>query len=176
MQGLCLADYTSHLPGTQLHVIGELRLKQHGPLPVSMRVSPPPILPSTYTTVEQSHLSSICIIVACYRLCWLFEYILLENMRRNVTTECTPSLVWTSGVGTSFSIHLALRIPAVERVSYSAPVYETLKFAWIQYLGVFAIVWAVLNFLQWLVFSLHLLPSFVVCDGVPPPPLFKKLS
>jgi len=162
MEGLCIVDHSSPLPGSSVNFYGELRLKQQGPLRVSHRISPPPILSSNITSTGDV----------------LLPNILLETLRRNVSTEC-PTIappLWVTGVGPTFTIHLTLRIPPLESIHYRPPAYETIKFAWIQYLASLSFVWALFYLLQLVVFRLHLLPTFVTCDNTPKEPMFKKLS
>lgn len=162
MEGLCIVEHSSPLPGSGVHFFGELTLKQQSPLRVSPRISLPPILPT-----EVSSAGDV-----------LLPNILLETLRRNVTTTCpliaTP--LWDSGAGAAFRLALALRIPPLARILYRPPAYETIKFAWIQYLAALAFVWVLLRALQCVVFRLHILPTFVHVDNAPKEPLFKKLG
>ena len=59
MEGLCLVEHSSPLPGSSVNFYGELRLRQQGPLRVSPRISLPPILSSNITSVGDVLLPSI---------------------------------------------------------------------------------------------------------------------
>jgi len=160
MEGLCILDHTSPLPGTALYVYGELRLRQQVPLAVGYTITPPLLL-NTNGSLEDLMLPSL---VAAMTL-------------RNVTTECVaPHPVWVSGVGPLFTLTLFLRIPPEESIIYRPPVYEVLKFSWIQYLSALIFILVILYYFQLCVFRLHILPTTISTDGQPKQPLFKKIS
>jgi len=59
MEGLCIVEHSSPLPGSSVNFYGELRLVQQGPLRVSPRISLPPLLSSNISSVGDVLLPSI---------------------------------------------------------------------------------------------------------------------
>jgi len=161
METVCVVDHSSPLPGTAVYFAGELKLHQEAPLPVNLHITPSPILPSQVTFVTDV----------------LLQNILLDITRSNVSAPCiTPHPVWVSGLSSEFLVNIVLRIPPAETVLYRPSVYETLKYAWIQYLAALTFIYTCFYYLQLLIFRLHVIPTYETLDKMRPEPLFKKLS
>lgn len=141
MQSVAYVQYSSSVPGSQLFVSGDLRLQQRTPLPHR----------GLYTVYNMSVVDGSSPFATTYDL----VNIMGSYQDRNMTTVLScPSPVWTIGraAGAPFHINAVIRYP-VEVISYRPGFWETIKFAWIQYVSVLLIFLWVFRRIQTFVFQ-----------------------
>lgn len=150
MQTLAFLQHSSSVPGTQLFISADLKLHQRTPLPhrglhaaynVSVIDASSP-LASTYDLAN---------IIGIYQ-------------QRNLTTHLSSAIpVWMVGraANTPFQINANINYP-VETITYRPGFWETVKFAWIQYVSVLLIFLWIFQHIQTFVFQNQVLPTIVV--------------
>lgn len=141
MQSVAYVQYSSSVPGSQLFVSGDLRLQQRTPLPHR----------GLYTVYNMSVVDGSSPFASSYDL----VSIMGSYQDRNMTTVLScPSPVWIIGraAGAPFHINAVIRYP-VEVISYRPGFWETIKFAWIQYVSVLLVFLWVFSRIQTFVFQ-----------------------
>ncbi|XP_073724481.1 transmembrane protein 231 [Misgurnus anguillicaudatus] len=150
MQTLAFVQHSSSVPGSQLFISADLKLHQRTPLPhrglhaaynVSVIDASSP-LASTYDLAN---------IIGLYQ-------------QRNLTTHLSGAIpVWMVGraANTPFQINANISYP-VETITYRPGFWETVKFAWIQYVSVLLIFLWIFQHIQTFVFQNQVLPTIVV--------------
>lgn len=150
MQTLAFLQHSSSVPGSQLFISADLKLHQRTPLPhrglhaaynVSVIDASSP-LASTYDLAN---------IIGIYQ-------------QRNLTTHLSSAIpVWMVGraANTPFQINANINYP-VETITYRPGFWETVKFAWIQYVSVLLIFLWIFQHIQTFVFQNQVLPTIVV--------------
>ncbi|XP_073669337.1 transmembrane protein 231 [Paramisgurnus dabryanus] len=150
MQTLAFLQHSSSVPGSQLFISADLKLHQRTPLPhrglhaaynVSVIDASSP-LASTYDLAN---------IIGLYQ-------------QRNLTTHLSSAIpVWMVGraANTPFQINANINYP-VETITYRPGFWETVKFAWIQYVSVLLIFLWIFQHIQTFVFQNQVLPTIVV--------------
>ncbi|XP_062245165.1 transmembrane protein 231 [Platichthys flesus] len=130
MQSLVYVQHSSSVPGAKLFISGDLRLQQRTPLPHR----------GLYNVYNVSVIDGSSPFASAYDL----EDIIRRYQERNLTTVLScPMPVWTVGraAGSPFELNAEIRYP-VEVITYRPGFWETIKFAWIQYVSVLLIfVW-----------------------------------
>ncbi|XP_060933325.1 transmembrane protein 231 [Limanda limanda] len=130
MQSLVYVQHSSSVPGAKLFLSGDLRLQQRTPLPHR----------GLYNIYNVSVIDGSSPFASAYDL----EDIIRRYRERNLTTVLScPMPVWTVGraAGSPFELNAVIRYP-VEVITYRPGFWETIKFAWIQYVSVLLIfVW-----------------------------------
>ncbi|XP_036391692.1 transmembrane protein 231 [Megalops cyprinoides] len=152
MQTLVLVQHASPVAGSRLFLDGDLRLRQRTPLPHR----------GEHTAYNVSVIDGSSPFAAAYDL----AAVISAYQERNLTTFLSsPGPVWTVGraAGTPFRISAVIRYPT-ETISYQPGFWETVKFAWIQYVSVLLIFLWLFSRLQTFVFQNQVLPT------VPAPP------
>ena len=87
------------------------------------------------------------------------------NSRNETAALAQRSSVWESGTGASgCEIHLRVRVPPAQEVSYIPGALEVVKFAWVQFLAVYIIFAFCLRWIEWVVFHYRILPTRIVSD------------
>lgn len=150
MQSLAFVHHSSSVPGSQLFISGDLRLQQRAPLPHR----------GTYTAYNVSVIDGSSPFASAYDL----VNIIGSYEDRNLTTVLScPSPVWTVGraAGAPFHISAQIRYP-LEVISYRPGFWETIKFAWIQYVSVLLIFLWVFSRVQTFVFQNQVLTTVPV--------------
>ncbi|EFJ52331.1 hypothetical protein VOLCADRAFT_102995 [Volvox carteri f. nagariensis] len=71
------------------------------------------------------------------------------------------------GTRKGFELRMRIRIPANQIIYYRPQTIEMLKFAWIQWLATFIVLWYLLQWVEWFVFSFHLVETRIVSDFQP---------
>ncbi|XP_072241456.1 transmembrane protein 231-like [Leuresthes tenuis] len=97
------------------------------------------------------------------------ENIVRSYQKRNLTTVLScPMPVWTVGraAGSPFELTAEIRYPA-EVISYRPGFWETIKFAWIQYVSVLLIFLWVCERIQRFVFQNQVLTTVAIPVGKP---------
>lgn len=154
MQSLAYVDFSSAVPGARLFISGDLRLQQRVPLPHR----------GLYNIYNVSVIDSSSPFASAYEL----DNIIRKYQQRNLTTLLSSSMpVWTVGraAASPFKLNAEIRYP-VEVISYRPGFWETIKFAWIQYVSVLLIFLWVFERIQRFVFEKQVL-------GTVPMPLGK---
>ncbi|XP_056138192.1 transmembrane protein 231 [Lampris incognitus] len=147
MQTLAYIQHFSSVPGAQLYINGELRLQQRMPLPHR----------GLYNVYNVSVIDGSSPFASSYDLI----NIIGTYQDRNLTTVLScPSPVWIVGraARAPFELNADIRYP-MEVISYHPGFWETIKFAWIQYVSVLLIFLWIFNRVQTFVFQNQVLPT-----------------
>lgn len=156
LQGLIHFSNSWSLPASHYWLLGDTLIYQRDPLPATGRLT-------THNTTIYNDTS---------RLTQDNEIIgILKNyQQRNckqasikyTITILSLSLVsillanrmdyWEYGTGSNFTAHISLTFP-VQTLTYTPGLWQVLKFAWIQYLAILVIFYAVLGHVQSFVFQ-----------------------
>lgn len=150
MQTLAYVQYSSPVPGAQLFLSGDLRLHQRTPLPHR----------GAHTVYNVSVIDGSSPFASAYDL----VSIIGAYQDRNLTTVLScPSPVWTVGraAGSPFQLTAEIRYP-MELISYRPGFWETIKFAWIQYVSILLIFLWVFNKVKTFVFQNQVLPTITM--------------
>ncbi|XP_010882387.1 transmembrane protein 231 isoform X2 [Esox lucius] len=150
MQTLAFVQHSSSVPGSQLFIIGDLRLQQRIPLPHR----------GLHTVYNVSVIDGASPFASTYDL----ANIIGSYQDRNLTTVLScPNPVWTVGrpAGSPFQINAEVRYP-IEVISYRPGFWEMIKNAWIQYVSVLLIFLWVFNRIQTFVFQNQVLPTLPI--------------
>lgn len=155
MQSLAFVQHTSPVPGARLFINGDLKLQQRTPLPHR----------GLYDIYNVSLIDASSPFVSSYDL----GNIIKRYQDRNLTTVLScPMPVWTVGraTGSPFNLRAEIRYP-VEVISYRPGFWETIKFAWIQYVSVLLVLLWVFERIQKFVFQNQILPTIPIPVGKP---------
>ncbi|XP_019961715.1 transmembrane protein 231 [Paralichthys olivaceus] len=155
MQSLVYVQHSSSVPGAKLFISGDLRLQQRTPLPHR----------GLYNIYNVSVIDGSSPFASAYDL----DDIIRRYQQRNLTTVLScPMPVWTVGraAGSPFELNAEIRYP-VEVISYRPGFWETIKFAWIQYVSVLLIFLWVFERIQRFVFQNQVLTTVPVPVGKP---------
>ncbi|XP_030642035.1 transmembrane protein 231 [Chanos chanos] len=147
MQTLVYVQHSSSVPGSQLFVSGDLRLYQRIPLPHR----------GLHTAYNVSVIDGTSPFASAYDLVKIIQ----AYQERNLTTYLScPSPLWTVGRASDapFRINAEIHYP-LEIISYRPGFWETIKFAWIQYVSVLLIFLWVFHRIQTFVFQNQVLPT-----------------
>lgn len=150
MESLVFVSEQSPLPGAELTMLGDLRLRQLAPLNVN----------DDRTEYESPLLDPAAI--KSFRDV-TFPAMLASSFRRNETTEYDrrQHTYWTSGARDSFRVHAHVRVPR-QPVEYVPEFWEVLKFAWVQYVAIFALFYYVIDLVRWFISRYQLVDSRLV--------------
>lgn len=155
MQSLVYLQHSSSVPGAKLFISGDLRLQQRTPLPHR----------GLYNIYNVSVIDGSSPFASAYDL----ENIIRSYQDRNLTTALScPTPVWTVGraAASPFELKAEIRYP-MEVISYRPGFWETIKFAWIQYVSVLLIFLWVFERIQRFVFQNQVLTTVPVPVGKP---------
>ncbi|KAJ4938118.1 hypothetical protein JOQ06_002744 [Pogonophryne albipinna] len=158
MQSLAYVQHSSSVPGAKLFISGDLKLQQRTPLPHR----------GVYNVYNVSVIDGSSPFASAYDL----DNIIRSYQNRNLTTVLScPMPVWTVGraAGSPFQINAEIRYP-VEVIRYpllNASFWETIKFAWIQYVSVLLIFLWVFERIQRFVFQNQVLTAVPIPVGKP---------
>ncbi|KAG2501143.1 hypothetical protein HYH03_000960 [Edaphochlamys debaryana] len=161
MYGLAYVEHSSPIQGNALYTDGELLLVQKNqiqdkkynglynvPLLNSSR-------PTVLTAVQPSMELELQSIIKSYN-------------ERNYTTMLTNNYpVWTGGSRNAFELLMMIRIPPNQVVWYRPLAIQMIKFGWIQWLAGYVVLWWILQWVEWFLFSYRLLETRVVSDFQP---------
>ncbi|XP_047452694.1 transmembrane protein 231 [Mugil cephalus] len=153
MQSLAYLQHSSSVPGAKLLVSGDLRLQQRTALPHR----------GLYDVYNVSVIDASSPFISSYD----FDNIIRSYQERNLTTVLScPTPVWTVGraAGSPFELNADIRYP-VEVISYRPGFWETIKFAWIQYISILLIFLWVFERIQRFVFQNQVLPTVPIPVG-----------
>ncbi|XP_045389874.1 transmembrane protein 231 isoform X2 [Lemur catta] len=115
------------VPGSQLHVNGDLRLQQRQPL--------------SYGGLDVRYNVSVINGTSPFARDYDLTHIVAAYQERNVTTVLDdPNPIWLVGRAAEapFVINAVIRYP-VEVISYQPGFWEMIKFAWVQYVSILLI-------------------------------------
>ncbi|XP_071345863.1 transmembrane protein 231 isoform X2 [Trachinotus anak] len=155
MQSLAYVQHSSSVPGAKLFISGDLRLQQRTPLPHR----------GLYNIYNVSVIDGSSPFASAYDL----DNIIRSYQNRNLTTILScPMPVWTVGraSGSPFELNAEIHYP-VEVISYRPGFWETIKFAWIQYVSVLLIFLWVFERIQRFVFQNQVLTTVPIPVGKP---------
>ena len=94
--------------------------------------------------------------------------IFADYLWRNETTSYDNVYTsWESGGGDVFTITARVRVPPAQAVAFRPDGWEACKFAWIQYLAIFTVLFTFMVFFDYLVFHFRVLPTTVITDVGP---------
>ncbi|XP_061577242.1 transmembrane protein 231 [Cololabis saira] len=153
MQSLAFVQHSSPVPGAKLFVSGDLRLQQKTPLPHR----------GLYNIYNVSVIDDSSPFANTYDL----ENIVGSYQKRNLTTVLScPMPVWTVGraSGSPFELKAEIRYPT-EVISYRPGFWETIKFAWVQYVSILLIFLWVFERIQRFVFQNQVLATVPIPVG-----------
>ncbi|KAM6937822.1 transmembrane protein 231 [Xenentodon cancila] len=153
MQSLAFVEHSSPVPGAKLFVSGDLRLQQRTPLPHR----------GLYNVYNVSVIDGSSPFANAYDL----ENIMGSYQKRNLTTVLScPMPIWTVGraAGSPFELKAEIRYPT-EVISYRPGFWETIKFAWVQYVSVLLIFLWVFERIQRFVFQNQVLATVPIPVG-----------
>ncbi|XP_055011262.1 transmembrane protein 231 isoform X2 [Boleophthalmus pectinirostris] len=147
MQSLACVHYSSAVPGARLFISGDLRLQQRAPLPHR----------GLYNVYNVSVIDSSSPFASAYE----FDDIIRKYQQRNLTTFLSTAMpVWTPGRAPTAPFVLSAEIHySTETITYYPGFWETIKFAWIQYVSVLLVFLWVLQRIQTFVFEKQLLTT-----------------
>ncbi|XP_037538598.1 transmembrane protein 231 [Nematolebias whitei] len=155
MQSLAFVQHSSPVPGAKLFISGDLRLQQKTPLPHR----------GLYNVYNVSVIDGSSPFASTYDL----NNIIRSYQERNLTTVLScPMPVWTVGraSGSPFELNAEIRYP-MEVISYRPGFWETIKFAWIQYVSILLIFLWVFERIQRFVFQNQVLTTVPIPVGKP---------
>lgn len=150
MQTLAFIQHSSPVPGSQLFICGDLRLNQRTPLPHR----------GLHSTYNVSVIDGSSPFASTYDL----TNIIRLYQQRNLTTHLSGVIpVWTVGraANAPFQISAQIHYP-VEMIDYRPGFWETIKFAWIQYVSVLLIFLWVFQHIQTFIFQNQVLPTITI--------------
>ncbi|XP_059391694.1 transmembrane protein 231 [Carassius carassius] len=150
MQTLAFVQHSSPVPGSQLFVCGDLKLNQRTPLPHR----------GLHSIYNVSLIDASSPFASTYDL----ANIIRLYQQRNLTAHLSGVIpVWTVGraANSPFQISAQINYP-VETITYLPGFWETIKFAWIQYVSVLLIFLWVFQHIQTFVFQNQVLPTTTV--------------
>uniref|UniRef100_A0A8C6QEL4 Transmembrane protein 231 n=1 Tax=Nannospalax galili TaxID=1026970 RepID=A0A8C6QEL4_NANGA len=127
MQSMAFLQSSFAVPGSQLHVNGDLRLQQKQPL--------------SYSGLDVRYNVSVINGTSPFAHDYDLTRIVAAYQERNVTTVLSdPNPIWLVGRAAEapFVINAVVRYP-VEVISYPFCFWEMIKFAWIQYVSILLI-------------------------------------
>jgi len=154
MDGLAFVDYSNAIPGRELAVHAEAVLHQRGPLSVRRRNAVAGLrfdsnagasLPGMVSTYADRNFTMV-----------------LQNERK-VWSALNSQDIYAE-VGSSFKFHFKMYVPS-SKVEYTPDVVEVLKVAWIQYLSIAVLFYAMLESVKRFVFSNQVLETRVSSEG-----------
>merc|ERR1712216_950 len=136
MESAAYLDHVSAVSGAELHVWGDLQLRQRGLLPQSSTIH------NTYNTsiIAQSNggIDSMEQV--------LFTTMLQNYVQRNETTEFASKYpVWVPGSGSDFTLRVQINIPTAQTVYYRPGVLQTLRYGVLQFLAIYIFVAALVG-------------------------------
>ncbi|XP_007558546.1 transmembrane protein 231 [Poecilia formosa] len=155
MQSLAFVQHSSPVPGAKMFISGDLRLQQRIPLPHR----------GLHNTYNVSVIDGASLFASSYDLI----NIMRRYQERNLSTVLSgPVLVWTVGRadGSPFELNAEIRYP-LEIISYRPGFWETIKFAWIQYVSVLLIFIWVFERIQRFVFQNQVIRTVPIPVGKP---------
>ncbi|XP_023253160.1 transmembrane protein 231 [Seriola lalandi dorsalis] len=155
MQSLAYVQHSSSVPGAKLFISGDLRLQQRTPLPHR----------GLYDIYNVSVIDGSSPFASAYDL----DNIIRSYQNRNLTTILScPMPVWTVGraADSPFELNAEIHYP-LEVISYRPGFWETIKFAWIQYVSVLLIFLWVFERIQRFVFQNQVLTTVPIPVGKP---------
>uniref|UniRef100_A0A3B5MW32 Transmembrane protein 231 n=1 Tax=Xiphophorus couchianus TaxID=32473 RepID=A0A3B5MW32_9TELE len=125
MQSLAFVQHSSPVPGAKMFISGDLRLQQRVPLPHK----------GLHNIYNVSVIDGASLFASSYDLI----NIMRSYQKRNSTVLSSPVLVWTVGRadGSPFELNAEIRYPL--EIIYRPGFWETIKFAWIQYVSILLI-------------------------------------
>ncbi|XP_060784497.1 transmembrane protein 231-like isoform X2 [Neoarius graeffei] len=150
MQSMVLVQASSPVPVSQLFISGDLKLQQKEPL--------------SHRGVHTHYNVSVINLASPFASSYDLSTIIRNYQERNLTTYLScPVPVWTVGraANAPFEIKAEIRYP-VETVTYRPGFWETLKFAWVQYVSVLLIFLWIFQRIQTFVFHNRVLPTVPV--------------
>nr|XP_012627975.1 transmembrane protein 231 [Microcebus murinus] len=127
MQSMAFLQSSFAVPGSQLHVNGDLRLQQRQPL--------------SYGGLDVRYNVSVINGTSPFACDYDLTHIVAAYQERNVTTILDdPNPIWLVGRAAEapFVIDAVIRYP-VEVISYQPGFWEMIKFAWVQYVSILLI-------------------------------------
>ncbi|XP_049580554.1 transmembrane protein 231 isoform X1 [Syngnathus scovelli] len=158
MQSLAYVQHSSSVSGAKLFISGDLRLQQRTPL--SHR--------GLFNIYNVSVIQGSSPFASAYDL----DNIMRRYQGRNLTTVLScPTLVWTTGRAAGSPFHLIADIHyPMEVISYYPGFWETIKFAWIQYVSILLIFLWVFERIQTFVFQNQVLTTVPISIEKPHQP------
>ncbi|GFT35014.1 transmembrane protein 231 [Nephila pilipes] len=150
MESAAYVQYSTSLPGSSFNIFSELSLMQRQPLKHSGKDDRYNIPIINISKIDQPFIS--------------LENILLEYMRRNVTTSLKNTYsVWQAGhaVNESFKINLVI-LYSEDTILYTVGFWQLLKWALVQYMAVFIIISYIVNKLKMYLLQKQILSAIVI--------------
>ncbi len=151
---MAFTTFESARPGSMLTVSGRLRLRQKAVYAYSsMHLDTAPFLNDTLIDTFSSP-DFLPTVLNAYHV---------KDVQPYFDQDYS---LWTPGAERSFTLRWIVRVP-FERVYYVPGFWETIKFAWIQYLALFAIFWFFIHWLRMYIFRYQIVETRVQQESVP---------
>lgn len=154
MEGIGVIQKDSPLPGLEYHVIGDLMFRQSGPLPIhGYRTK------YKSSVLEPDQLKSITDIK--------FQRIYEDYAFRNESLFLdSPYSNWVPGASNTFTVSVKARVP-VQTILYTPDASESIKWAWIQYLGAVFAVYFLVDVVRSFIYREQVIETTIRLDTVP---------
>ncbi|XP_061327776.1 transmembrane protein 231 isoform X2 [Pezoporus flaviventris] len=159
MQSMAFLQYFSPVPGSQLYMNGDLKLKQRQLL--------------NYCGLDTRYNVSLVNGASPFASDYDLTNIIAAYRDRNVTTVFSdPNPLWMAGraTDTPFIINATIHYP-VEVILYQPGFWEVIKFAWIQYVSILLIFLWVFGRIKMFIFQNHVLTTTSVTPVLPVSPV-----
>lgn len=162
MTGLAYIEHSASVPGCSLAVNGELQMLQSRPL---LEHSVRTVYKRSLLNFTKFRMDSAVPIQDALQ----FDKIMAVYSQRNETTFLTKtSAVWLPSAGEDeFVVSARIQVPAHQVILYKAMRLELLKFGWIQFLAIFAIIWWLARHFRWFVYKYQVVESRIKSDLQP---------
>jgi len=151
-----LDSASSGVSGNKWTVAGDLQFFQRNPLSRTSSHGTrrnyrwPVVNDSTLITIDDTDLGAI----------------VLNNQARNESLTSNTRGVWSKSAASNFNVSVHLTVPTWS-VSYIPGPSEAIKFAWIQWLACFWILWWGLSYVRDFVYDQNIVDTTRVTDGTP---------
>lgn len=142
--------------GNHLLLAGDLELFQRNPLSRTSSLGPrrvyryPLLNDSTLTSLDDADLGAL----------------MLANEARNETLHARTRSVWSRRPTSAFNVSVHLTVPTMA-IGYVPGPSEAIKFAWIQWLACFWLLYFGMKFIRDFVYNQNLVDTLRVSDGTP---------
>ncbi|XP_068943789.1 transmembrane protein 231 [Petaurus breviceps papuanus] len=164
MQSMAFLQSFSPIPGSQLSVNGDLKLQQRQPL--------------KHRGLDNRYNVSVINGTSIFAVDYRFKRIAAAYYERNVTTILAdPNPIWLVGRAAEapFIVNAVIRYP-MEVISYMPGFWETIKFAWIQYISILFVFLWIFDKIKMFVFQNQMVTAVPVTSLTPVENYKKHLS
>jgi transmembrane protein 231 len=158
MESAAYFDHSSMVSGGECQVHGTLRLRQRDLLPQSATqrtVYNTPVIKQSNGGIDSMQQA-------------LFTTIIPDYLSRNETTDYADTYpIWIAGAGSEFVLKANIAIPVNQEVQYRPGVFETIRYAILQYLALYIFVAALVGAATHFLFENQVFETRVHDDSKP---------